>query len=141
MLDCLGFRGLMNRDVKESDRFELELTVPVNLLLFSGASSGGGAGCSVGGRKPANVVRGKSASDGPRASMEYVEYLNNVRHPTKKQTFDCRRVVRRRSIHRGRTGTQLESVILGLGDSRTAGESRSAYVAQVSWMTVFAQGG
>ena len=43
MLDCLGFRGLMKRDVKESDRFEVELTVPVNLLLFSGASIGSAA--------------------------------------------------------------------------------------------------
>ena len=60
----------MNRDVKESDRFEVELMVPVNLLLFSGASIGGRAGSSVGGREPANMVRGKSDSDGPRTSME-----------------------------------------------------------------------
>lgn len=71
MLDCLGFRGLINRDAKESDRFEVELTVPVNLVLFSGASIGGGTGSSVGGRRPANVVRGKGDSDGPRASMEW----------------------------------------------------------------------
>lgn len=44
VLDCLGFRGLINRDVKESDRLEVELTVPVNLLLFSGASIGGAPG-------------------------------------------------------------------------------------------------
>ena len=41
MLDCLGFRGLINRDAKESDRFEAE--VPVNLLLFRGASIGSAA--------------------------------------------------------------------------------------------------
>jgi len=62
----------MNRDVKESDRLEVELTVPVNLLLFSAASIGGGAGSSVWGRKPVNaVVRGKSDSDGPRTSMRW----------------------------------------------------------------------
>ena len=71
MLDCLCFRGLMNRDVKESGRLEVELTVPVNLVLFSGASIGGGEGSSVRGRKPANVVRGNDGPDGPRASMEY----------------------------------------------------------------------
>lgn len=71
MLDCLCFRGLINRDAKESDRFEVELTVPVNLVLFSGASIGGGAGSSVGERKPANVVRGKGDSDDPRVSMEW----------------------------------------------------------------------
>lgn len=43
MLDCLCFRGLVNRDVKKSDRFGVELTVPVNLLLFSGASIGSAA--------------------------------------------------------------------------------------------------
>jgi len=70
VLDCLCFRGLMNRDVKESDLFEVELTVPVNLLLFWGASIGGGADSSVEGGKPANVVRGNSDSEGPRVSME-----------------------------------------------------------------------
>ena len=38
VLGCLRFRGLIKRDVKKSDRFEVELTVPVNLLLFVGAS-------------------------------------------------------------------------------------------------------
>jgi len=67
------------------------------------------------------------------------EHLNNVRHPKKEQTFDCGRVVRRGSVNRGRTGTQFESVILGLDDSSTAGESRSAYVEQLSWVTICTQ--
>jgi len=71
VLDCRCFRGLVNRDVKANDRLEAELTVPVNLVLFSGASIGGGEESSVGGGKPANVVRGNGDSDDPRTSMEW----------------------------------------------------------------------
>lgn len=70
MLDCLGFRGRINRDTKESDRFEVELTVPVNLLLFSGASIGSVAGTWVEGRASGNVMRGTGNSDNPRGSTK-----------------------------------------------------------------------
>jgi hypothetical protein len=70
VLDCLCFRGLINRDAKESDRFEAELAVPVNLLLFSGASIGSAVDTWVEGRMPVNVIRGIGDSGGPRVSVE-----------------------------------------------------------------------
>jgi hypothetical protein len=40
VLGCLCFRGRINREAKENESFEGELVVPVNFLLFSGASIG-----------------------------------------------------------------------------------------------------
>ena len=71
VLDCLGFRGRINRDTKESDRFEVDLTVPVNLLLFSGASIGSVAGTWVEGRASGNVMSGIGDSDNPRGSTKW----------------------------------------------------------------------
>jgi len=71
MLDCLCFRDLINMDAKERGRFDAELTVPVNLLLFWGASIGGAAATRVEGRMPANVMRGIGGSDSSRGSMEW----------------------------------------------------------------------
>jgi len=75
VLDCLGFRGRINRDAKESDRFEVELTVPVNLLLFLGASIGSALGTWVEGRKSADGIRGAGKSDSPRGSSTAEELL------------------------------------------------------------------
>lgn len=43
VLGCLCLRGLINRDARESDSLEVELVVPVNFVLFAGASIGGAA--------------------------------------------------------------------------------------------------
>jgi hypothetical protein len=69
VLGCLGFRGRMNRDAKESDRFEV-LTVPVNLLLFLGTSIGSALGTCVEGRKSANGPRETWNSDSSSGSTE-----------------------------------------------------------------------
>lgn len=70
VLGCLGFRGRINRDAKESDRFEVGPTVPVNLLLFLGASIGSALDTRVEGRKSVNGMRGTGNSDSPRGSAE-----------------------------------------------------------------------
>lgn len=69
MLDCLGFRGRINRDTKESDRFEVELAVPVNLLLFSGASIGSAVDTRVEARASGNAM-GAGNSDSPKVSTK-----------------------------------------------------------------------
>lgn len=76
MLDCLGFRGRINRDTKESDRFGVGLTVPVNLLLFLGASIGSALGTWVDGSRSANGMRGTGNSDSPKGSAEQRESRN-----------------------------------------------------------------
>jgi len=75
VLGCLGFRGRINRDAKESDRFEVEPTVPVNLLLFLGASIGSALDTWVEGRKSVNGMRGTGNSDSPRGSSAAEELL------------------------------------------------------------------
>lgn len=70
VLGCLGFRGRINRDTKECDRFEVELTVPVNLLLFSGASIGSVVDTWVEGRVSNNVMRRAGDSDNPMVSTK-----------------------------------------------------------------------
>ena len=71
VLGCLCFRDRINIDAKESDRFELELAVPVNLLLFTGASIGSVVSIlAFEGSMPVNVVRGTGNSDNSRVSTE-----------------------------------------------------------------------
>ena len=70
VLDCLGFRGRINRDTKESDRFGVGLTVPVNLFLFLGASIGSALGTCVDGRRSAKCMRRTGNSDSSRRSTE-----------------------------------------------------------------------
>lgn len=89
MLDCLCFRGLINRDVKESDSLEVEPVVPVNLLLFPGASIGSVADAGFGGGMPANVMRGIGDSDLSVRRQEDHGLVRSVRYPTDEQTFDC----------------------------------------------------
>lgn len=74
MLDCLCFRGLINKDARESENLEGELAVPVNFLLFWGASIGGASDARVGGGMAASDIRG-TGSDSSEVSIGDIQMV------------------------------------------------------------------
>ena len=121
--------------MKESESFEGELlVVPVNFLLFGGASIGDASNDRVEGGML--VMRGIS-SDSSKVSMwdiwmATVECSSKRGYTAQELTFNCGGIAERGPICGRRAGAHFESVILELGDRCASSEPESSYVVRIS---------